>query len=98
MLDGLLPGSALSHESIRTALGLDPIVKMVEARVTDAVTGGCLLSAAELDSSKNYIQVMDQWQIAYTVRVVVFILSFWRITQMHFNGIFWHCMSTATYS
>jgi len=67
VLDGLLLVSALSHESIRTALGIDPIVKVVESRVADAVTGGCLLSAAELDSSKNYIQVADQWQIAYTV-------------------------------
>jgi len=58
----------LSHEMIHTSLVLDRRVKVVESRVTDAVTGGCLLSAAELDSSKNYIQINDQWQIAYMVR------------------------------
>jgi len=54
---------------IHSSLGVDRKVKVVESLKTDAVMGGCLLSAAELDSSKNYIQIDDQWQIAYMVRI-----------------------------
>ena len=56
---------------IHASLGVDRKVKVVESLKTDAVTGGCLLSAAELDSSKTYIQIDDQWQIAYMVRIEV---------------------------
>ena len=60
--------AAIDHETIHASLGVDRKVKVVESLKTDAVMGGCLLSAAELDSSKNYIQIDDQWQIAYMVR------------------------------
>jgi len=71
LLDGLLTGSAAIdfHETIHASLGVDRKVKVVESLKTDAVMGGCLLSAAELDSSKNYIQIDDQWQIAYMLPI-----------------------------
>ncbi len=41
---------------------------VVRAEPLDAVTGGCVLSAAELDSSKQYLQHADgEWAIAYQV-------------------------------
>lgn len=47
-----------------------PLVEpaVVRAEPLDAVTGGCVLSAAELDSSKQYLQRPDgEWAIAYQV-------------------------------
>jgi hypothetical protein len=36
------------------------------------VTGGCVLSAAELDSSKQYLQRPDgEWAIAYQVSSIL---------------------------
>jgi hypothetical protein len=41
----------------------------------DSVRGGCLLTAAELDSSKEYLQQADgSWIVAYQVRLNTFFL------------------------
>jgi hypothetical protein len=34
---------------------------------TDAAVGACILSAAELDSSKNYVETEEGCQLAYLV-------------------------------
>jgi hypothetical protein len=44
-------------------------VEVVRAQATDAATGACVLSAAELSSSKQYLQRADgEWAVAYMVR------------------------------
>lgn len=52
---------------ILATLGTSPACTVIKSLAQDAVMGGCLLSAAELDSSKQYIQVADVWTIAYQV-------------------------------
>jgi hypothetical protein len=43
-------------------------VPIVHAQVGDAALGGCMFSAGELDSSKNYIQQPDgTWRVAFQV-------------------------------
>lgn len=83
--------AAIDHETIHASLGVDRKVKVVESLKTDAVMGGCLLSAAELDSSKNYIQIDDQWQIAYMVRIEV---------MLYFinSSAFYYIFMTSTYN
>ena len=76
---------------IHASLGVDRKVKVVESLKTDAVTGGCLLSAAELDSSKNYIQIDDQWQIAYMVRIEVMHLITYSLHRRFTIAL--HCIS-----
>ena len=43
-------------------------VPVLRAVASDAAEGGCVLSAAELDSSKQYLQLDVGWRIAYLVR------------------------------
>jgi hypothetical protein len=50
---------------------------VVKSLAQDAVTGGCLLAAGELDSSKQYIQVNDVWRIAQQVLLMEFVMSFY---------------------
>lgn len=45
-------------------------VPIYRALKEDAVRGGCMLSAGELDSSKEYLQQPDgSWVVAYQVRL-----------------------------
>jgi hypothetical protein len=63
-------GKALDKASVSTGV-------IVEALVDDAVLGGCLLSAAELDSSKEYIQTEDgSWAISYILPIADSILNY----------------------
>lgn len=90
-MTGSAAAAALDHDVtiLASLLGVDRKVKVVEALKTDAVTGGCLLSAAELDSSKNYIQIDDQWQIAYMVRieVMLFLITYSFMTSIAYNSL-----------
>ena len=49
--------------------GNDRKVPILSAGEHDAVRGGCLLSAAELESSKNYLQQNDKWVLAFLLPV-----------------------------
>ena len=49
--------------------GNDRKVPILSAGEHDAVRGGCLLSAAELESSKNYLQHNDKWVLAFLLPV-----------------------------
>lgn len=53
-------------------------VQLFRASPTDAVVGACLSSAAELESSKQYMQQDDGWNIAYMVST---------LHNKHWNGI-----------
>lgn len=56
----------------RSLLGLSIEVGVVRASVGDAVCGACVLSAAELDSSKQYMQLADgTCKIGYIVRKIL---------------------------
>ena len=47
-------------------------IEVIRAQPGDAAIGGCVLSAAELSSSKEYLQREDeQWAIAYLVSLTV---------------------------
>ncbi len=67
---GQMQGGQLKEVSVE-ALGLPVSVYTHRANVVDAAQGACILSAAELESSKQYLQMNDgAWKIAYLVRVL----------------------------
>lgn len=51
-------------------------VPVISADAGDAVKGGCYLSAAELDSSKQYINVDNKWVVAYQLPIADGFLPF----------------------
>eukprot|EP01032_Pedospumella_encystans_P018831 gene18831-21426_t len=66
---GQTQGGRLKEVSVE-ALGLTPTVYAHRANVVDAAQGACILSAAELESSKQYLQMYDgAWKIAYLLPV-----------------------------
>ena len=63
-------GNDLQLPVTKLALGgNDRKVPILSAGEHDAVRGGCLLSAAELESSKNYLQQNDKWVLAFLLPV-----------------------------
>lgn len=65
---GQMHAGQLKEVSIES-LGLPSTVYVHRANVVDGAQGACILSAAELESSKQYLQMSDgAWKIAYLVR------------------------------
>lgn len=57
-----------------------PSLPIFRALKEDAVRGGCILSAGELDSSKEYLQQQDgSWIVAYQVEYRPRCIAAWRI-------------------
>jgi len=75
VLDGMLAAAQWSTDKTLKSLfapslqQTPPSIPVVKASPKDAVTGACLLSAAELDSSKHYLQLEDGWSIAYLLPI-----------------------------
>lgn len=72
LLDGLLvrgqKGQTQAQSVTAESLGLVASIHMHKAGAADAARGGSVLSAAELESSKQYLQtVSGEWKIAYLV-------------------------------
>jgi hypothetical protein len=76
--------TSVIHE--RAAL-LHPHMKSlpaIQAETGDCALGGCMFSAAELESSKSYIQQSDgSWCVAYQVTAVSFVTHFSFTTACH---------------
>lgn len=73
VLDGLLAQGHSDRTQLRGVsaanLGLSVALHVHSAGVADAAVGGSLLSAAELESSKQYLQLdSGEWRIAHLVR------------------------------
>lgn len=72
VLDGLLARGQSDRTQLRgvnaASLGLPSALHVHCADVADAAVGGSLLSAAELESSKQYLQLdSGEWRIAHLV-------------------------------
>lgn len=65
--------SASAEEEKQRDAAVSRVIKglpIYRALKEDAVRGGCMLSAGELDSSKEYLQQPDgSWVVAYQVRL-----------------------------
>ena len=61
---------------IKSLAGLADVPIMLRADPGDAVKGGCYLSAAELDSSKQYINNDGKWTAAYQLPIADGFLAF----------------------